>query len=215
VVIAAAEPALTSVHGGDVWAMPVDGGPLKRLTNDESQERYPCWSPDGQTVAFIDASDEESEDGGYAAIFVVSAGGGEPRQITNEADSVGIGAIAFSPNGERIAFFSGDAIKTIPVQGGHPEVLVADVRSGMHSHLEWSPDGSRIAHNVLELSPAGVSGKIWITRLDGGAPEELRTGLPQDARLSDFGWSPDGERIVFVAESGGDFEFWLISDFLP
>jgi Tol biopolymer transport system component len=215
IVIAAAEPALTAEHGGDVWTVPVDGGPLKRLTNDESQERYPCWSPDGRTIAFIDASDEESEDAGFAAIFVVSAGGGEPRRLTSEADSVGIAGIAFSPDGERIAFFSGDAIKTVPVHGGQPEVLVADVRSGMHSHLEWSPDGSRIAHNVLELSPAGVSGKIWITPLDGGAPEELRTGLPQDARLSDFGWSPDGERIVFLADSGGDFEFWLISDFLP
>lgn len=85
----------------------------------------------------------------------------------------------------------------------------------MHSHLEWSPDGSRIAHNVLELTPNGVVGKIWITPLDGGVPEELRTGLPQEARLSDFGWSPDGEKIVFLADRGGDFEFWLISDFLP
>jgi Tol biopolymer transport system component len=215
IVIAAAEPALTSVHGGDLWTMPVDGGPLTRLTNDESQERYPCWSPDGQTIAFTDDSNEESEDGGFTAIFVVSTTGGEPRQLTSEADSVGDGAIAFSPDGERIAFFSGDAIKTVPVQGGQPEVLVADVTSGMHSHLEWSPDGSKIAHNVLELSPAGVSGTIWITPLDGGAPEELRTGLPQGARLSDFGWSPDGERIVFLAEFGGDFEFWLVSDFLP
>jgi Tol biopolymer transport system component len=215
IVIAAAEPALTSEHGGDVWIFPVDGGPLTRLTNDKSSERYPCWSPDGQMIAFTDDWNEESEDGGIAAIFVVSAGGGEPRRITSEADSVGVGALAFSPDGQRIAFFSGGAIKTVPVQGGQPEVLVADVRSGMHSHLEWSPDGSRIAHNVLELSPEGFDGKIWITPLDGGVPEELRTGLPQEARLSDFSWSPDGERIVFFADSGGEFEFWLISDFLP
>jgi Tol biopolymer transport system component len=139
VVIAAAEPALTPEHGGDVWTIPVDGGPLTRLTNDESQERYPCWSPDGQTIAFTDGLNEESEDGGFTAIFVVSATGGEPRQLTAEADSVGDGAIAFAPDGERIAFFSGGAIKTVPVQGGQPDVLVADVTSGMHSQLEWSP----------------------------------------------------------------------------
>jgi Tol biopolymer transport system component len=81
------------------------------------------------------------------------------------------------------------------------------VRSGRHSQLAYSPNGSKIAHNA--------EGKIWITSIDGGAPGELRTGLPEDARLSEFGWSPDGEKIAFMASIGGDAEFWLIRDFLP
>jgi hypothetical protein len=44
---------------------------------------------------------------------------------------------------------------------------------------------------------------------------ELRTGLPEGANLSEFGWSPNGERIVFMVLIGGEPEFWLISDFLP
>ena len=86
-------------------------------------------------------------------------------------------------------------------------MLVAEVRSGRHGQLAWSPDGSRIAHNA--------GGKIWITQLDGGVPEELCTGLPEGANLSEFGWSPNGEKIVFMALIGGEPEFWLISDFLP
>ena len=208
IVISAADVQVDRVdrHGGDVWTIPVDGGPPKRLTNDPSSERHPCWSPDGQWVAFTDLH-ATSEDEGFKAIYMVPSGGGEIRQITSEADSVGDGAIAFSPDGERITFFSGGAIKTIPVRGGQPEVLVAEVSSGRHSQLEWSPDGSRIAHNA--------GGKIWITPLDGGAPEELRTGLPENAWLGEFGWSPDGEKIVFMASMGGDLELWLISDFLP
>ncbi len=69
------------------------------------------------------------------------------------------------------------------------------------------PDGLKIAHNA--------DAKIWIAPLDGGVPEELRTGLPKDAKLSEFGWSPDGEKIAFFASIGGEAEFWLISDFLP
>jgi Tol biopolymer transport system component len=86
-------------------------------------------------------------------------------------------------------------------------VLVGDVWSDEYGQLAWSPDGSKIAYNA--------AGKIWIARLDGGAPEELRTGLPRDAELSDVSWSPDGEKIAFVGSIGGDAEFWLISDFLP
>jgi Tol biopolymer transport system component len=75
------------------------------------------------------------------------------------------------------------------------------------SQLQWSADGTRIAHNA--------GGRIWISRLGGGRPEPLPTGLPDGTELGDFGWSPDGEKIVFMASTGGDLEFWLISDFLP
>jgi len=190
-------------EGVDVWMIPLNGGRPIRLTSDESYEGYPCWSPDGRWVAFTDWS----EDWGFKTIYIIPAEGGEIRQLTTEADSVGGGAIAFSPDGERIAFFSGGAIKTVRLDGGQPEVLVTEVRSEMKSDLVWSPDGSMIAHNA--------EGKIWITPLDGGAPEELGTGLPENAWLGEFGWSPDGEKIAFVGSFGGDAEFWLISDFLP
>ncbi|UCC84476.1 MAG: PD40 domain-containing protein [Gemmatimonadota bacterium] len=205
-VMSAVQRPLDRQEGLDIWTIPLDGGNPTRLTSDRSSERYPCWSPDGGWVAFIDWH-AKAEDEGFYAIYMVLADGGEIRQITSEADSVGDGAIAFSPDGERIAFFSGNAIKTIPVEGGKSEVLVGHVRSDEYSQLAWSPDGSKIAHNA--------AGKIWITRLDGGTPEELRTGLPRDAELSDVSWSPDGEKIAFVGSTGGDAEFWLISDFLP
>jgi Tol biopolymer transport system component len=120
---------------------------------------------------------------------------------------LGGGAIAFSPDGERIAFFSGGAIKTIPIEGGRTATLVDEIESSRHSQLAYSPDGSKVAHNA--------GGKIWITPLATGVPEELRAGLPEDARLSEFGWSPDGEKIAFMASIGGEPEFFLISDFLP
>ncbi len=206
IVVSAYQEPYDPKEGVDVWTIPVKGGRPTRLTSDGSFEGYPCWSPDGKWVAFTDRH-KKSEDEGFNAIYIVPAEGGEIRQVSSEGDSVDGGAIAFSPDGERIAFFSGGAIKMIPVEGGQPEVLVSEVKSGRHSQLAYSPDGSKIAHNA--------EGKIWITPLDRGVPEELRTGLPKDFRLSEFGWSPDGEKIAFFASIGGEAEFWLISDFLP
>ena len=190
----------------DIWTIPLEGGLPTRLTSDDSHEEYPCWSPDGEWVAFVDRH-AKSEDEGFNAIYIVPAEGGQIRQVTSESDSVGRGAIAFSPDGKRIAFFSDGSIKTKPIEGGQPEVLVGEVESGRHSQLAYSPDGSKIAHNA--------GGKIWITPLDRREPEELRSGLPENAELGEFGWSPDGSKIVFIASIGGEAEFWLIDNFLP
>jgi Tol biopolymer transport system component len=191
----------------DFWTVPLDGGRPTRLTSDGSRKDLPCWSPDGRWVAYVSyGRQEESEDEAYIAIYVVSAEGGEIRQVTSESDSVRARAISFTPDGERIAFFSGRAIKTIPVEGGQSETLVAGIAPGS-GNLAYSPDGSKIAHNA--------GGKIWITPLATGIPKELRTGLPENARLSEFGWSPDGSKMAFVVSSGGEPGFFLISDFLP
>jgi len=205
VVVSAYQPHAPEGSAG-IWTVPLDGGPPTRLTSDGSDEGYPCWSPDGKWVAFTDWHDK-SDGERFAAIYVVPAEGGEIRQIASESDSVDTGAIAFSPDGERIAFFSGGAIKTIRLDGGQPEVLVTEVQSGMQSDLMWSPDGAKIAYNHR--------GRIWIASASDGAREELRTGLPVGTRNGTFSWSPDGEKIAFVGSIGGGSEFWLISDFLP
>jgi Tol biopolymer transport system component len=206
IVVSAYQEPYDPKEGVDVWAIPLDGGRPTQLTSDGWFEGYPCWSPDGKWVAFTDRY-EKSEDEGFRAIYTVPAGGGEIRQLTSESDSVRRGAIAFSPDGERIAFFSGAAIKTIRLDGEQPEVLVTEVQSGGQSDLVWSPDGAKIAYSG--------AGEIWIASVDGGEPEELRTGLPEGTHHGTFSWSPDGEKIAFVGWIGGEAEFWLISDFLP
>jgi Tol biopolymer transport system component len=206
VISAANGPSWNPQKGLDIWTVPVDDGLATRLTNDTSRESYPCWSPDGEWIAFV-GSHVKSDNEEFKAIYIIPAKGGKTRQVSSEMDTVGDGAIAFSPDGERIAFFSEGSIKTVPLKGGQAEVLVNKVRSGRHSQLAYSPDGSRIANNA--------EGKIWITRLGGGRPEELQTGLPKDAKLDGLDWSPDGEKIVFVGTIGGDSEFWLIDNFLP
>lgn len=208
-VLSGAQEPFDPKEGVDLWTIPVEGGRPTRLTSDASLEGYPCWSPDGRWIAFTDSrTNPGSTHEQFVGIYVVPANGGEVRELTVEADSVAYGPIAYSPDGERVAFFSNRAIKTIPSSGGQrPEVLVSDVRYSAQSDLMWSPDGTKIAYSG--------AGKIWIASVSGGAPEELRTGLPGGTQYGTFSWSPNGEKIAFMGSSGGDAEFWLIGDFLP
>jgi Tol biopolymer transport system component len=204
-IVNAAEKPYGAKQFMDLYMIPLDGNHPVRLTHDESHEIYPCWSPDGKWIAFVEWQ-ETSADNGFNTIYRIPAEGGEPIAISSTADNIGGGAIAFSPDGRSIAFFSGDKIRTIPVEGGETSDLVNDVQSTRHSNLVWSPDGSKIAYNA--------DGRIWITTLATGEKTALKTGLPEGFWASEFDWSPDGEKITFMVDSGDEPEFFLISDFM-
>ncbi|UCG85076.1 MAG: PD40 domain-containing protein, partial [Gemmatimonadota bacterium] len=83
----------------NIWTIPVEGGEPTQLTSSPTQDRYPCWSPDGRSVAFIRLGGECG--GGVCGgnIFVVPREGGVARQLTTEAHQVLWGKIAYSPDG--------------------------------------------------------------------------------------------------------------------
>ena len=183
----------------NIWTIPVEGGEPTQLTTSPGQDRYPCWSPDGKSIAFIRYPE-------HINICIVSTEGGEVRQLTSESHKVQWSTISWSPDGKSIAYYSEDkTIKVIPVQGGEPRVVVKVEDVSSNSELAWSPDGSKLAYSS--------KGSIWAVLLDGGEPEEIKTGL--DAKANHISWSPDGNKIAFSAAHGGDQELWVMENFLP
>jgi Tol biopolymer transport system component len=191
----------------DIWSVPIEGGEPTHITRSPSQDRFPCWSHDGETIAFI-RYHEVSKGEFVINIYTVPAAGGEPQAITTEADSVTWSTISYSPNGKWLAYFTKSALKVRPVDGGEARVVVEMERVGSHSEMAWSPDSQRLAYTGR--------GSIWVVPVDGGEPVEVKTGvLTDDAENLHIDWSPDGERIVFAASTGGEAELWMIGDFLP
>src|SRR5262245_61024705 len=61
---------------GDIWIDNENGSDVRLLTDHVARDIYPRFSPDGSQIAF------SSNRNGNHDVFVVSAQGGKPRQLT-------------------------------------------------------------------------------------------------------------------------------------
>ena len=82
-------------YQGDIFTVPVEGGPARRLTLHEAYERRPRWSPDGARIAF------ESDRHGNDDLFVMRADGSQVRRLTWHSAPDALGG--WTPDG-RIVF---------------------------------------------------------------------------------------------------------------
>ncbi|MCC6168291.1 MAG: PD40 domain-containing protein [Caldilineaceae bacterium] len=83
----------------NIFMAAADGQGLISLTPFNEDEYDPVWSPDGQTIAFVSNHTYNDE------IWVMAAGGGDPRQLTwNEWEWDK--HPAWSPDSRQLAFYS-------------------------------------------------------------------------------------------------------------
>ena len=187
-------------YAGDLWSVPREGGPATRLTSGVGVEKDPCFSPDGDQVAFTGEYD------GNQDLFVVPAAGGVPQRLTWHPgpDS----AVGWTPDGLRVLFASPrlsharfPRLFTAGLEGGLPEELPLP----MGERGSLSPDGSAIAYEPLaQWQPGwkryrgGQTDKIWIARLQDSSVVEV----PRENSNDRFPmWI--GDAVYFLSDRAG------------
>ncbi len=75
-----------------------------------------------------------------------------------------------------------------------------DVREGTWMNVDVSPDGKRIAFDLL--------GDIYTMPIAGGTPTRIAEGLAYEQQPR---FSPDGKRIAFVSDRGGGDNIWIMN----
>jgi Tol biopolymer transport system component len=145
----------------------------------------PRWSPDGSWIAF----DGNLE--GQRELYVVSASGGKPRQMTNHPALDVIPS--WSHDGKWIYFCSDrsgrDEVWKIPAAGGDP---VQVTKKGGHTAFE-SLDGKTLFYTKVDVS------QLWRMPVEGGEEQEVLKSVYRRA----FFPVKDGIWFIPGAEAGG------------
>ncbi len=185
----------------------------------------PQIAPDGSAVAYV-ATPYGRIEHAEGNIWLAPVGDGEARQFT-----FGSGRDEqprWSPDGQWLAFLSDRAepgrraLYRIARDGGEAELLVERKRS--IERFAWSPGGGPIAflapdepteedeRREKERDDAEVYGENWrFNRLHlfDLTSRETRTFATSDIHLTEIAWSPDGDRIAFVARPTPELESGL------
>ena len=75
-----------------------------------------------------------------------------------------------------------------------------EVREGTWLSLDVSPDGRQIVFELL--------GDLYLMPIDGGIAEPIRAGMAFDSQPR---FSPEGDRLVYVSDSNGQENVWVMN----
>ncbi len=155
---------------------------------------------------------------GNTHIFVLSAEGGTPRQLT-EGDYNHDGPLSWSPDSTTIAFSANrvDDYEYRPVQS---EIWTLDVTDGSLTQLTdregpdvapvYSPDGSTIAYLGFDDRKMGYHNiGVYLMDADGGNPRALTADF--DRSISDVEWAGASNRLYVEYDDYGRRHLALLS----
>jgi Tol biopolymer transport system component len=141
----------------NVWLSSLDGEEARQLTYDSEFMGFPCWAPDGKSLAV------QIKRGENAQVALVSPDGGSPVVLTQGEGQAW--PYSFSPDGRSVAFAG--------LRGGLWNVYAVSVDTKEERRLTdldqinayvrypaWSPRGNRVVYEYAE-----TSGNVWMVEL--------------------------------------------------
>jgi serine/threonine-protein kinase len=180
-------------NGSNIWVRDMsDEGPFRQLTLAGNRNRFPVWSPDGQSIAF------QSDRNGDAGLFEQRADGtGTVERLTRADRGTTHVPDSWSSNGQTLLFTvtQSDGTFTLSAlsQADRKVVTLSDVRSTRYTPAAtFSPDGRWFAYTASEGDANPTSGAQIVVQPfpPTGARYPVARGLHPL-------WSPDGKELFY------------------
>ncbi|MDD8014099.1 MAG: hypothetical protein PHX45_00285 [Acidobacteriota bacterium] len=176
---------------------------LRKLTDNDWQDEYPLWSPDGKWISF-----SANPRGNYDIFIMDAAGSGIRRITTSSRDEI---EQAWFPDGRKMAYTE----EVRRPLGRRYSLWSADLGSGEVRRIAPDFGGSAALPN---FSPAGplmaFTGKrtmgwdIYVYDLE----KENYVHLTEGGHACRPHFSPDGRKIAYVShEADGKGDIWLMN----
>lgn len=199
-----------------IWLVDAARSRARQLTFGPAPSRSPCWSPDGQSLAFL--SKRRGDE--YVQVYRLCPFGGEAERLTSlETDAQ---SPAWSPDGRSVAFLAPDpddeAAKRRKERYGEYRVEDEDYRrchlwrvrledrkvdkltSGDAFHVaqfDWHPEGGRIALATWPTPDVRDAhlGRVYVLDL----AMLVATPLTGEGASAPH-WSPDGTELAYMQD---------------
>ena len=182
------------------WRPADAGGAAERLTTSPNQHRASAWSPDGQTLAFVETANDNNQN----IVALSTAGNGKliPVVQTRFDDYYP----EFSPDGRWLAYASNESgrdevyIQAYPGPG--PKVLVS-IEGGIAP--AWRQNGRELYYTAPAQTAGGATLRMMVVPITVAG--SLRAGRPQalfegrflvSANVRGYDITPDGQRFLMV-----------------
>lgn len=195
----------------DLWALTLESGEFRRLTEWAGNDRDPRWAADGRGFYFLsdrggDAKDDsEARPAGTVNVWYQPADGGQARAITTfNGDDVR--DFTVSANGGVLAFTRWDKVFAMELPNGRPrEVAIRAAGDTNRNPISLE----RFTSNADEsaVSPDGkevalvVRGEIFVIKTEEDKLTRRVTDSPARERWAT--WSPDGKALFFISDRDG------------
>ena len=179
----------------EIFIADFDGANVKQITQNQSINISPAWSPDNKKIAFTSYLKRNPD------LYLIDVDGKNPQRFSyypglNVSPS-------WSPDGKQIALMIGKEGKSeiflIDTNGGNPRRLTKG--HGNEASPTWSPDGGWIAF----VSDRSGSPQIYVMARDGSNVRRLTYEGSYNTNPS---WSPKGDRIAFCGRAEGRFQIF-------
>jgi Tol biopolymer transport system component/DNA-binding winged helix-turn-helix (wHTH) protein len=190
---------------GDLYLMPVTGGELRRLTQNESQIYGVTWTADGLEIVYssqgrlLRRSTEARPDSPSERVQGVDPTRALAPVISRPAAGSPV-RLAY----ERMVLDTNIWVKDTQDPSAPARKSIWSTR--FDDSPQFSPDGSQIAFTSSSSSDVA---QIWVANNDGSNPLQLTSfsaGLTTSPR-----WSPDGSRIVFSSMQNNNRDLYSVS----
>jgi serine/threonine-protein kinase len=175
----------------DIEVLPLDGGPVQRVTSTPASESFPVWSPSGRAIVFLDQTRSSS------GIYVV-------RQDSTGAWGTPVRRVAdgnkprWSSDGRWLLYRFRGVIYRVDPDSGSPEAIYRPQDGEpLATMAEWRHGDRSLLFKALD-SQGRTS--FWSLSGQGGRPR-LVAQLNDPARQSsrpDF--ANDGKRLFFAID---------------
>lgn len=188
---------------GDIFTAPIEKGAVRNLTNSSgAHDKFPAWSPDGSSIAFI------SDKSGEEELWVVAQDGAKPaEQLTTGGKAMRYNP-DWSPDGKYISFSDKDGKVFVLTVADKKLVEVADSRRGQVRDYRWSPKGNYLAFTLADENGQS-SIYIWSSK-----DNQLRRVTGETFNESNPAWDPQGNYLYYFSTrefaplvSGAEFNF--------